>query len=71
VGVLAGFFRRLRPLVMTREKEMDHMEDLVIAMALTTLLSVVKNPSKVKKLKGALTKLRDALIALNLDNLRG
>lgn len=46
-------------------------EDIVISQALSTLLLVIKNPGKVKKLKAALIKVRDALIALNLDQLKG
>lgn len=46
-------------------------EDIVISQALATLLLVIKNPSKVKRLKSGLIKLRDALVALNLDKLAG
>lgn len=43
------------------------MEELLFSMALSVLLATVKNPEKVKKLKGALRKLRDVLITLPLD----
>lgn len=42
------------------------MEDFVINMAVSTVLLLLKNPSKARRWTSVLMKLRDALIALDL-----
>lgn len=37
------------------------MEDLLIAMAITTILSTIKNPKSKAKLKAAMLKVRNAI----------
>lgn len=40
------------------------MEDMIINMAIATLLSVIKNPAKAVKLKAALLKVRNSINAV-------
>lgn len=44
------------------------MEELIIDMAIATLLRTVKNPGKVRRIKAALIKVRDVLIGLDLES---
>ena len=44
------------------------MEDMLIAMAVTTLLQAIKNPKKKEQLKKALLKVRNTINAVYSDD---